>query len=242
MSSVKNKLLLFYNNPANQLCQKFFQILDQYPGLKKQFIFICANDPRVNLPEIIRKINTYPVLIVTGINVPIVGEKTLSWLMNNSFATISESGMEFGNLNEQSCSQFAQLSVGDTEYNQYYNQDYNHGFNEQPSIINNFFSKTEDDHHVSVYDNDQEKKADLGKKVVDFKKQREKDKDYDHNQNLSYSPNTRNNDNFQQFKSLPRPDQNLFTTTLGVNTPPRLPFALPPRLPFTMSSSRPTNW
>lgn len=165
-----NKNILFYSiHPNDKLSREFINELNKLHLLKKQFILICVNDPKIKIPDKIAKIGKIPVIIPSGVwDKAITGIDVLTWLKNGIFSN-SANGMNYGSFDDLDMSQYAELTSEDkvTEYHQYLNKDYNKGFDLKDANINSFYSKLNEDHHVTTYDNSNETK--FNKKVIDQK-------------------------------------------------------------------------
>ena len=152
MATLKDKNLFFYSlQPNDESSREFLKELEKNQVLKRQFILVCVNDPNIRIPEKILKIGQVPILVVPGLNRPILGNDAVSWLRNNSFQE-KGNGFDYGSLDSNTPANFA--FIGDesksSDYNQYFNNEYNHGFIEKDSVLNQQFSTFID--RCSYYD------------------------------------------------------------------------------------------
>jgi hypothetical protein len=180
MSKLQDKNLLFYSiHPNDKYSQEFRQELEKNPGLKKQFVLICVNDPSIKIPNKIRQLNKIPVLVAAGFNRPIMGPDAVSWLRNGGFQG-KANGFEFGSLEDDNDS-YAYLTdeFDKSDYNQFYNSEYNLGFTDKDSMLNQQFSKLSDNAHITTYDDSNEMKKDIAsqleQRLSNLRVQRDKD-------------------------------------------------------------------
>ena len=162
MTSLKDKNLLFYSiHPTDEHSRVFLRELEKNHVLKKQFILVCVNDPKIKIPEKIKQMNKVPVLIASGFDKPIFGNDAVSWLKNNSFQE-KGNGFDYGSLGN-GASNCAYLSDDNktSDYNQFFNNDYNHGFIDKDNVLNQQFSNIKVDAHISTYDESHELKKDI---------------------------------------------------------------------------------
>ena len=177
MDKIHNKNVLFYSIHPNDYFSKMFMIeLHKYPHLKKQFILICVSDPNIKIPQKIKDIGMYPVLVSPGFKDFISGEDVVSLLKNGGFQG-KANGMEFGSFNDIEISQYALLAdeAQNSDYHQYHNADYNRGFDLKDGNVNSAFSRLTAEGHVTTYDDSGEKRNDtdkLNKRLNDLKNQR----------------------------------------------------------------------
>jgi hypothetical protein len=166
MNSIKDKNLLFYSiHPSDEHSRNFMKELDKNPGLKKQFVLVCVNDPNIRIPDKILQLNKVPVLIISGFNTPILGNDAISWLTNNSFQD-KANGLDYGALNSDD-SKFAYISddTKTSDYNQFFNSEYNHGFVEKEGVVNQQFSNLKTDARITTFDDSNELKKDIQAKM-----------------------------------------------------------------------------
>ena len=162
MTSIRDKNLLFYSiHPNDEYSRDFLKELDKYAQLKKQFILICVNDPNIKIPDKIKQLNKVPVLVAAGFGRPILGNDAVSWLKNGGLQD-KANGFDYGTLDDD-VSKYACLTddLKPSDYNQFYNSDYNHGFTDKDSIINQQFSKLNDNAHITTFDDANELKKDI---------------------------------------------------------------------------------
>ena len=162
MTSIRDKNLLFYSiHPNDEYSRDFLKELDKYSQLKKQFILICVNDPNIKIPDKIKQLNKVPVLVAAGFGRPILGNDAVSWLKNGGLQD-KANGFDYGTLDDD-LSKYACLTddLKPSDYNQFYNSDYNHGFTDKDSIINQQFSKLNDNAHITTFDDANELKKDI---------------------------------------------------------------------------------
>lgn len=180
MNTVKDKNLLFYSvHPNDQFSREFLQELEKNPILKRQFVLICVNDPKIRIPDKIKQLNKVPVLIAAGLNRPIFGNDAVSWLKNNSFQE-KGNGFEYGSFDpSQGNFSFLGEEHKTSDYNQFFNNEYNQGFVEKDSVINNQFTNLKNDTHITTYDDSSELKKDiqgqLEQRLSDLRKMRDTD-------------------------------------------------------------------
>ena len=164
MADLRNKNLLFYSvHPNDVHSRELMQELDKYPQLKRQFILICVNEPNIRIPDSIKQLNKVPVLVVPGINRPILGTDAISWLKNGGMQG-KANGYDYGALGDPTDrTQLAYLTddLKPSDYNQFYNSDYNHGFTDRDNILNQQFSKLNDNAHITTFDDANELKKDI---------------------------------------------------------------------------------
>jgi hypothetical protein len=180
MSVIKDKNLLFYSvHPSDKYSQEFLTELNKVPLLKNQFILVCVNDPNIKIPEKIRKMNIVPVLVVPGLNNPILGPDAISWLKNCNFQE-KANGLDYGTLDDPTfnCA-YLDDEMKTSNHNQYFNSEYNHGFTDRDSILNQRFSNIKSDTHIETYENTGEMKKNmtdqLNNRLEQLKAQREND-------------------------------------------------------------------
>jgi hypothetical protein len=180
MSAIRDKNLLFYSiHPNDDHSKEFMKELDRYPQLKKQFILICVNDPNIRIPDQIKQLNKVPVLVAAGFSRPILGNDAVSWLKNGGLQE-KANGFDFGALgNDKSQLAFLTDDLKPSDYNQFYNSDYNHGFTDKDSVLNQQFSKLNDNAHITTFDDSNELKKDISAQLEErfsqFRQQRDAD-------------------------------------------------------------------
>jgi hypothetical protein len=250
MSVVRNKNLLFYSvHPNDKFSKDFLDELERQPLLKKQFILVCVNDPNIKIPDKIKQLNKVPVLVAAGFTRPILGNDAVSWLRNGAYQE-KGNGFDFGSLNDKDSTKYAYFTddLKPSEYNQFHNSDYNHGFGDKDSILNQQFSKLNENAHISTYDDSNELKKDislqLNQRLDQLRAQRDQDVPRavkriggldDPQSNNNTNTNTNNNLNFADGSSDRGGNGN------GLSYNPN-PFAnhnlqqgqIPPTLPFMM--------
>ena len=218
---MEDKNVIFYSLHPNDADSKIFmELLAKNPGLDKQFIKICVypNIKGIPIPEIIRKINTVPVLIAAGFDKPIVGKNAVSWIQNNQFNSDNANGFDYADIgNGKFSSTCASLQDNDTNnlssLDQFYHNDnYNTGFAkaDNRSQTGNNFANVDSNNRIDTF-------ADSGKKagLTDVMKHKfdqlqmirqnelgTADNNGNSNSNTSFSGfnnnNNNNNQNYQQ--------------------------------------------
>jgi len=249
MASIRDKNLLFYSiHPNDDYSKEFMKELDKYPPLKKQFILICVNDPNIRIPDKIKQLNKVPVLVAAGFSRPILGNDAVSWLKNGGLQE-KANGFDYGSLQED-VSKFAFLGdeLKPSDYNQFYNSDYNHGFTDRDSILNQQFSKLNDNAHITTYDDANELKKDISaqleQRLSQLKQQRDTDvpRPVKRIGGLDDPQNMGNNSGGQNFMNGNRPgngaglayNPNPFGNHNMGQQSPQLPFAMPAMAPMNM--------
>ena len=181
MATFKDKNLLFYSiHPNDEYSRELLIELDKNPSLKKQFILVCVNDPKIIIPDKIRQLNRIPVLIASGINRPIFGTDAVSWLKNDSFKN-KALGFDYGSLEDDKSSSYARLGdeLKTSDYNQFFNTDYNHGFFEKDTSLKEAFTSIVSDTSITTFDDSSEMKkniqAQLDQKLAQLRQTRDTD-------------------------------------------------------------------
>ncbi len=251
MTSIRDKNLLFYSvHPNDEYSKDFIKELDKYPPLKRQFILICVNDPNIRIPDKIKQLNKVPVLVAAGFSRPILGTDAVSWLKNGGLQE-KANGFDYGSLGDD-VSQFAYLSddLKPSDYNQFYNSDYNHGFTDRDSILNQQFSKLNDNAHITTFDDSNELKKDISgqmeERLSKLRQQRDTDvpramkrigglEDSQNNggNNQNFLNNNNNNNRSGNGSGLTY-NPNPFADTNNMPQNPQLPFAMPVLSPMNM--------
>jgi hypothetical protein len=246
MSSIRDKNLLFYSiHPNDDYSKDFIKELDQYPQLKKQFILICVNDPNIRIPEKIKQLNKVPILVAAGFSRPILGNDAISWLKNGGLQE-KANGFDFGSFNNDT-SKFAFLTddLKPSDYNQFYNSDYNHGFSDRDSILNQQFSKLNDNGHITTFDDANELKKDISaqleQRLSQLKQQRDTDVPRAVKRIGGLDDVSNMGGNSQNFLSNDRASNDRAGNGSGLTYNPNPFGSQNPQLPFSMPAMAPMN-
>ena len=120
MSKIRDKNLLFYSiHPNDTYSRDFRAELERNPNLKQQFIQICVNDPKIEVPPKIKQMNQVPIVIVPEFPKPVMGPEALSWLRNGGFQEKANGSHEYGTLDDDRNNYtFLEDEATASEYNQ----------------------------------------------------------------------------------------------------------------------------
>ena len=190
-----DKNVIFYSlHPQDQDSKTFMELLSKNPGLDKQFIKVCVypNIKNIPIPEIIRKINTVPVLIASGFEKPIIGKDAVSWIQNNPFNSDNANGLDYADIGNgkfsSTCASLQDDGAGNSTLSQFYQIDnYNSGFApaDNRTQTGNNFAGLDNNNRIDTYSDTGAKKAqpDLMKqKMEQLQQMRNMDFNSDNNQ------------------------------------------------------------
>jgi len=166
--TTRNKNILFYSVDAyDKMSKEILEDLEKNKILKNQFIYVCINDKRIHIPEKIKNINKIPILVISGINTPIVEKDAVSWI-KNSFAQENVSDIQGCFANKCNFSLLKDDNNNSSEYNKGYSYD---------DVVNSGFTDIDKPISITTYKDDatNDKKADFEASLNRYKQTRDAD-------------------------------------------------------------------
>lgn len=177
MDELEGKNILFYSE-NDEISKNIIKELEGSKLLNDQFYKFSVNNPRIRIPDMIKKLNVIPVIAVSGFDKLIKGPDALEWVKANTLNSSSQNGgYQYVDIQRNSELSTSFSGLGDTfkksSASQSHNSEYNKGTEYASDIYCAPVSETS---HIDTYDDNgpaNSKQNEINRMFKSFKNSRQ---------------------------------------------------------------------